>query len=566
MALNHKLQLLADTGQAEVAAFLSSPAAYPAPPAEVERVQTHAAMVFLSGDDAYKIKRAVTYSYLDFSTLEKRRRTLEHEYEVNRANAPGIYRGVTPIVRSQDGKLAIGGNGQVVEWALHMRRFATPSILSNRFATNPPSDRDVRDLAEAVVKLHQGATPKKTPDGAIRIGAIVEELREAFAEHSDRLPDEAVERFIDLAHLELDRVRLCLKFRGRRGCIRRCHGDLHLGNIVEIDNTPVLFDAIEFDDELATIDVLYDLAFLLMDLDLRGYRRAANLLLNRYLKLSLNPLDLYGLAALPLFLGLRAAIRAMVALQRGHGSDSHAEAEAWRYLDQALGYLQPSDPRLIAVGGCSGTGKSTLALGLAPLVGRAPGGMHLSSDTERKDLAGVAEQQRLGAAGYTLEVTVAVYRRLQSKASRILRSGSCVVVDATFLRAEDRMAIEAIGKRLGVPFTGIWLTASQPVASARVALRQADVSDATPDIVERQFSDGTPPNDWIAIDASGTPEQTLSAAKLRIVTQGNGTQYGQHSYPLPSPDLQSDDGPLFCNRWQQNRSFPCSPTTPPQPH
>ncbi len=550
MALEHEVQrpLGAETGQTEVAAFLSSPAAYRSSPTQVERIVTHAARVFLAGNEAYKIKRAVTFSYLDFSTLEQRRRTCEHEFEVNRANAPDIYLGVTPIVRGRDGTLAIGGSGQVVEWAVHMRRFATQSILSNLFATSPPSDAEVRDLAEAVFKLHLGATPIKTPDGAVRIGAIVEELREALALFPDRLPGEAVDRFIDLAHLELDRVRLCLKVRGRRGCIRRCHGDLHLGNIVEIDKKPVLFDAIEFDDGMATIDVLYDLAFLLMDLDLRGYRKAANLLLNRYLNFSRNPLDLYGLAALPLFLALRAAIRAMVALQRGHGSDRQAEAEVWRYLDQALGYLTPGEPRLIAIGGCSGTGKSTLALGLAPLLGRAPGGVHLSSDLERKHLAGAHEQQRLGATGYTTEVTAAVYRRLQSKAARILRSGYCVVVDATFLRAEDRMAIEAVAKRLSVPFAGMWLTVSQPVASARITSRQADVSDATPDVVERQYSNVQPPTDWIAIDASGTPEQTLLAAKLRIITQGNETQGGQPSHPLPQPDLQSNDRPLSCNR------------------
>jgi len=568
MALEHDLQRRpgADTGQSEVVAFLSNPAAYGAAPAQVECIVTHAAMVFLVGTEAYKIKRAVTYSYLDFSTLEQRRRACEHEFDVNRANAPDIYLGVTPIVRSSEGKLAIGGSGPVVEWAVRMRRFETASLLSNLFATTPPSDQTVRDLAQAVVERHQGATRIATPDGAVRIGAIVEELRVAFAEFSDQLPRAAVDRFVDLADAELDRIRLCLKFRGRRGCIRHCHGDLHLGNIVEINTKPVLFDAIEFDDEMATIDVFYDLAFLLMDLDQRGYRKAANLLLNRYLKLSHDPLDHYGLATLPLFLAVRAAIRAMVALQRGHGGDQQTADAAWRYLDQALGYLTPTEPCLIAIGGCSGTGKSTLARGLSPLTGRSPGGVHLSSDMVRKDLAGVPELQRLDAASYAPDVTAAVYQRLQAKATRVLRSGYSVVVDATFLKERDRTAIEAIARRLGVPFVGLWLTAPQPVARARVASRHADVSDATPDVVERQYAAIIPPPNWIAIDAGGSAEETLRAARGHVETLGRGVERVQTGQQRTELDMQHDDGHLFCDCWRQTRSVPCRPMTSTPPH
>jgi len=558
-----KPELGADPGQVEVVAFLSSPAAYEPAPVSVERIVTHAAMVFLAGDEAYKIKRAVTYSYLDFSTLEKRLATCKHEFEINRDNAPGLYLGVVPIVRRSDGKLSIGGIGDIIEWAVRMRRFEAKNLLSNLYASNPPSDPTIRDLAEAVVRLHRGAMPLTTPDGAARIGAIVEELRDALAEHPGRLPAEAVERFIELADTELDRNRLCLKLRGRRGCIRRCHGDLHLGNIVAIDGEPVLFDAIEFDDEMATIDVLYDLAFLLMDLDIRGFRRSANMLLNRYLTLSKTGLDLYGLAALPLFMGLRAAIRAMVALQRGH--DRQADDEAWRYLDRALGYLKRVRPRLIAVGGCSGTGKSTLARGLAPLIGRSPGAVHLSSDSERKELAGVPELQRLGPAGYTPEVTAAVYRRLQSKATRALRSGCSVVVDATFLRPQDRGAIEAVAGRVGVTFTGVWLATLQPLASARVASRQADASDATTDVVERQFAATSPPEDWIAVDASGTIEQTLAAAALRLCEHNSRSSRDSEPARKSPLLLQCHHEDLFCTHWCQTWSTPCSPTIPIPP-
>jgi len=509
----------AGAGQSETVRFLSDPDSYRPRPAEVERIDTHAAIVFLAGSDAYKIKRAVTYNYLDFSSLEKRRGAIEHELEVNKVIAPEVYLEVVQIVQAEDGKLSIGGSGKAVEWALHMRRFATESILSNLFATREPSDQAVRDLAESVAKLHAGARRIVTPDGAARIGAIVEELHEALTEFEGSLPHDAVATYVDRAHAELDRVRLCLKVRGRCGCIRQCHGDLHLGNIVEIGGKPVLFDAIEFDDELATIDVLYDLAFLIMDLDMRGYRHAANLLLNRYLRLTGGRLNLYGLAALPLFLSVRAGIRAMVALQRGAHQDRSAEEEAWRYLDRALGYLRPRAPLLIAIGGCSGTGKSTLARGLAPFVGESPGAVHLSSDVERKDLAGAAELERLGAARYAPEVTAAVYERLRSKAERILRGGASVIVDATFLQPSDRAAIEATAQRLGIACVGLWLTATQSVARARVEARQADVSDATPDIVEHQFATANPSSDWILIDSRGTQEQTLSVARVHVANQ-----------------------------------------------
>ncbi len=508
-----------DSGQAEIVAFLSNPKAYrPRPPA-VERIVTHAAMVFLAGSEAYKIKQAVAYSYLDFSTLEKRKQACEHEFEVNHANAPDTYLGVVPIVRNQHGDLSIGGEGQVVEWAVHMRRFETRMLLSNLYATNSPPDEAVRDLADAVVKLHEGAPRIVTPDGAQRVGAIVEELRSALAEFEGELPSKAIATFVGYAQEELRRIRLCLKVRSRRECVRRCHGDLHLGNIVEIGGKPVLFDAIEFDDEIATIDVLYDLAFLIMDLNVRGYDRAANLLLNLYLKQSVGCLDLYGLQAMPLFLAIRAAIRAMVALQRGHHKDKTASAEAERYLDRAQSYLRPLEPRLIAIGGCSGTGKSTLARSLAALLGQAPGAIHVNSDVERKDIAGVSERHRLGPAGYTPEVMARVYERLQLKATRTLRSGYSVVVDATFLRPETRTGIAAVAQRLDVPFTGLWLTVPEPMARQRVQSRNADVSDATADVVARQFASAKPPTDWVTIVASGPAERALQIARLSVASE-----------------------------------------------
>jgi len=289
-----------------------------------------------------------------------------------------------------------------------------------------------------------------------------------------------------------------------------------LGNIVEINHKPVVFDAIEFDDDMATADVLYDLAFLIMDLDVRGYGRAANLLLNGYLRQSDSSLDLYGLQALPLFLAIRAAIRAMVVLQRGLHRDQAETEEARRYLDHALSYLKRREPRLIAVGGCSGTGKSTLARAIAPLLGGSPGAIHLNSDVERKRIAGVTEHHRLGGTGYTPEMTAQVHAQLHAKAARVLRSGYSVVVDATFLEPGQRADIAEVARGLGVPFVGLWLKVPLPVAQKRVWSRAIDVSDATPDVVERQFEAAMPPADWMVIEARGASEAVLAKVNLHV--------------------------------------------------
>jgi predicted kinase len=285
---------------------------------------------------------------------------------------------------------------------------------------------------------------------------------------------------------------------------------------------PVLFDAIEFDEELATVDTLYDLAFLLMDLNRRGQRPAANVILNRYLWQSGDPLDLEGLAALPLFLGLRAAIRTMVTVQRAlleQDATAIRDVEIARgYLRAALAYLTPAPPRLIAVGGLSGTGKSTLAAALAPEVGPAPGAVHLRSDLERKSLFGVAETVRLAPEHYTPVTSAEVYGILHRKARTALAAGHAVIVDAVFAKPEERAAIEVVAAGLGTPFLGLWLTATPDHLLARVAQRSGDASDATPGVVRQQlgWQIGALSSRWTEIEASGSPADTCARASERL--------------------------------------------------
>jgi predicted kinase len=294
--------------------------------------------------------------------------------------------------------------------------------------------------------------------------------------------------------------------------VRRCHGDLHLGNIVLRGGRPLLFDAIEFDEAIATVDTLYDLAFLLMDLDRHGQRPAANVVLNRYLWRDGDDLSLRGLQALPLFLGCRAGIRAMVTAERAAQEQSDAaerdREHARALLRAALGYLEPVPPRLVAVGGLSGTGKTTLAAALAPELGPAPGAVHVRSDLERKNLFGVDETVRLPARSYTPEASAEVYAILLRKARLALAAGQSVIVDAVYSTPEERATIEALAAELGLPFQGLWLIAGSETLVARVAARRNDASDANPEVVQQQLTweVGALSPAWRLLDAGGSAE------------------------------------------------------------
>ena len=502
--------------QAAVIAFLEDPASYAAAD-RVERLETHGNLVFLAGSDAWKIKRAVRFPYMDFSTLEKRRVACERELAINQRFSTDLYLGCVPITRSATGALAFAGDGEVVEWAVHMRRFEQSALLSHLATQDRISDDLAKDLADVVWDSHTSAERSPASSGSAPIRDLVHSVCSSLRK-SSALDGNDAARFASALETGIDRVADLLEARANRGFVRRCHGDLHLANIVLWRGHPVLYDAIEFDDAMATIDTLYDLAFLLMDLDRYGQRRAANIVLNRYLWRSQDQLDLEGLKALPLFLALRAGIRAMVAIDRAAQEDSEPRR---RDLDRARGYLQTAldciaqpTPRLIAIGGLSGTGKTTLAAALAPMVGGAPGAVHFRSDLERKAIAGVSELERLPARAYTKEASARVYRALKDKAQVVLATGRSVVVDAVYAREEERRDIEAVAATLGVPFHGLWLTADRETLIARIGARHNDASDATPETIatQLQYELGTMSPAWTTIDAGGTASETLRLA------------------------------------------------------
>lgn len=517
MASREDLARRESSDQTEVIAFLGDPAAYDPPPDTVERIDTHGAIVFLAGDQVYKIKRAVRLPYLDFSTLEKRRRVSERELEINRRTAPEIYLGVVPIVRTSDGRLALGGPDEPVEWAVHMRRF-DQDLLFDRLAEAGRLDLELMaPLAEAIAAAQTQAPKASGLDGATVLAPVMRSTSAALAGAAPLVAEDEAEAYARTLEETAARLASLLRRRADAGFVRRCHGDLHLQNIVLLDGRPTLFDAIEFDEAIATIDLLYDLAFLLMDLWGRGLRRHANAVLNCYLHHFADAETLDALAALPFFLACRAAVRAMVTLDRLPHVDAatraHEEGEIKRYAALARRFLAPPPPRLIVVAGLSGTGKSTLAAGLAPDCGPVPGAVHLRSDLERKRLCGADPLARLGPECYTGEMTHQVYETLARKAQAALTAGHSVILDAVSAQPGERDQFEQAARAAGAAFSGLWLSAPRDTLVARVEGRRNDASDADAGVVARQLATETGPITWPELDASGSPEEVLARAR-----------------------------------------------------
>lgn len=497
--------------QAETIAFLSQAQAFGLS-GPVETVETHGAIVFLVADRAFKLKRAVDLGYLDFSTREKRHAVCEAELALNRRTAPELYLALRMVGRLGDGSLALDA-GEPVDWLVEMRRFAPEALLSEVAARGELTPHLVHDLADAIARFHEVAEPDRTGDGEARVGRVIDINRAAMdAAGLDRDACDAWER---AARTALAENAALLDARAATCHVRHCHGDLHLHNICLWDGKPTLFDCLEFDADLATTDVLYDVAFLVMDLLHQDLRREAALLLNRYLDMRDEG---QALAAMPLFLSLRSAVRAHVSALAATRQHDAAAAErlveeGHSYLDQAIAWLSPEPPVLLAIGGLSGTGKSTLAGALAPEIGAAPGARWLRSDVVRKRGVGLRPEDRLPAAAYTAEAMAAVYAALGDEAQAMLAEGRAVIADAVFSTPGERAAIEQAAQAAGVPFLGLWLEASREVMLARVSARVGDASDAGPAVVERQLHyDLGDLSGWIHIDASGSRADTLAAA------------------------------------------------------
>ena len=467
--------------------------------AGVKIIETHISSVLLTGTHAYKLKKPVALGFCDFTTLAARRFYCEQELRLNRRLAPSLYLAVVPIT----GRIAapvVGGTGEPIDYAVKMREFPQEALLSRVLARGELRAADIDALAEEVARFHAGidVAPAASRFGTPDLVALY--ARQNFHECED-VPGVARRRAMSaLARwTERELAARAPDMHGRQqdGFVRECHGDLHLGNIARIDGRSVIFDCIEFNDELRYIDVMSEIAFTAMDLADRGRPDLARRFLNAYLE---RTGDYAGLAVLRLYLVYRAMVRAKVAhvraLQIEPGPQrAPLDAESRGYVVQARRYARGARPLLVLMHGYSGSGKSTLAQSLLEAIDA----VRIRTDVERKRMHGLARDQRSGSAVvgglYSKAATRKTYERARELAANALDAGFTAIVDGTFLRREQRDLLRALAVDRRVRLVIVDVTADEAALRERLALRARDASDpseAGVEILEHQLSTHEP--------------------------------------------------------------------------
>jgi hypothetical protein len=469
------------------------PAWYDHPVESCRLIETHISWVLLTGDYAYKVKKPLDLGFLDFSTLAKRRLYCEEELRLNRRLAPSLYLEVVAITGSAEAPV-LGGEGEPIEYAVKMVQFPQAAQLDRMLAVGRLRPEQLDAFARRVAEFHRQAAVagSDTPFG--EPAQVWQPMAENFAQIRERISGaDALESLSALAQWSEARfteLSPLLRQRKAGGFIRECHGDMHLRNLAWIDEAPIAFDGIEFNPNLRWIDVVSEIAFLVMDLQDRGEAPLAQRFLNGYLERSG---DYDGLALLRLYLVYRALVRAKVAAIRldqpdmGPAQRDDAEAEFARYLSLAEGYTRKPSPTLLLTRGLSGSGKTTLT---QPLLERLPA-IRIRSDVERKRLFGLLAEEDGHAAPaegiYSAEATDKTYRRLLTLAEGMLAAGHSVIVDATFLKREQREPFRRLATQSGVGFAILDMRAPAETLRQRLRQRKGDASDADLAVLAHQL-------------------------------------------------------------------------------
>lgn len=465
--------------------------AYPHPAQAIELIETHISWVLLAGDFAYKIKKPLNLGFLDFRSLEKRHFFCEEEIRLNRPWAPEIYLGVVKIALRR-GQARIGADGDAAEYAVKMRRFDQELRLDRQLANGRLTATDMSELAANIVARHQAAEAVPV-DRRQRVLDLTEsQMHDNFAALAPAIDRSLLDALQQWTSCELRALRPVIRERFGQGCFRDCHGDLHLANLLRLPDGITSFDCIEFSLDLRQIDVACDVAFLLMDLESKGRPDLAAHFNNRYLELS----DDYGsMLVADLYFVYRCLVRAKVAVIRAGERESAAAgnadlAEATRYCRMAAERTKLRQPILLAMHGLSGSGKTWLS---EKLLAQLPA-VRLRSDRLRKRLAGLGETAHSGSAVgqgiYTASAGDAVYGQMRLRAQPVLEAAHNVILDATFLRREQRRLAQELAADCGAAFLLVHTTAPVADLEQRIrdrADRDADASEADLGVLHHQL-------------------------------------------------------------------------------
>lgn len=504
---------------------LQDPTVWPDSSERVELVETHISWVFLTRDFAWKIKKPVEFDFLDFSTLDRRKQFCDEELQLNRRTAPELYLGVVPICGTIDVP-EIDGTGEPFEFAVKMRRFDDAGLLSRLAIEKRLTPALIDHLAETIAEFHGTIRRAGNESDYGRPEHILQDASDNFVAieqlaNGDKIHEAAVRQLKAWTIAEGQSLTATLTRRRKDGFVRECHGDLHLRNIVEIDGRPCLFDCVEFNARFRWVDVISEIAFLVMDLEEHGEERFARRLLDRYLE---RTGDYGGLKVLPFYLVYRAMVRAKVDLIR-LCDRTHSAAQRRVFLNEFGEYVSIADrdaqrtqPSLLIMHGLSGSGKTAVSQRIL----EESQAIRIRSDIERKRLHGIAETDRVSGAAanrlYSPQATRRTYAHLASVATTVIEAGFPAIVDATFLKAEERAQFRELALTLGVPFRIIACTASEDKLLARVSFRSAvdqDASDAGIAVLQEQLLIETdleqePVDELIIVDTSN--ETSVDAA------------------------------------------------------
>lgn len=505
---------------------LHNPDCYDHPADRVKLVETHISWVLLAGNFAYKLKKPVNFGFLDFSTLAKRRHYCNEEIRLNQRFAPHLYLEVIGIGGTPEAPILSGT--PAFEYAVKMKRFPRSGELDVMLEQQRLKAEQIRAFADYIAAIHQ-QLPRSEPNQSFgSAAAISAPVLENF-HHLQALKtySRSAAQLNELESWSRSRLKTLsprMEQRKAQGAIRECHGDMHLANMVWQDQQPLLFDCIEFNENLRWIDVISDIAFLLMDLDDRGASPLGWLFLNRYLRQSG---DYQGLPLLNFYKTYRALVRAKVTCLRlsqpGLSSrERTVDSElAQSYLDLATSYTVPQQPPLIISHGFSGSGKSTFIEQLAPLCGA----ISLHSDIERKRLHGLqateTSHSALDSGIYTEQASRQTYHHLQTQAETILLSDLPVIVDATFLKQEQRRQMQQLASKLQRPLLILDFPLSKEDLIRRVEQRSSQrrqVSEADVAVLNTQWQQAEPltaeeTQRYISVHPHSTPEQIAALIK-----------------------------------------------------